>query len=116
MRPLEKIISEYLEACITGENAQERGDSKTYNKQQKIIQKIRRELKANIEYGLEQLLPFLEHQNRFVRLETAISLAPVQPERAKKVLSELIDTKGLTAFNARMTLIEWEKGNLKFEF
>lgn len=116
MRPLEKIVNEYLEACMKGEDAQERGDSKTYNKQQRIIQKIRKELKSNSEYGLGQLLPFLEHQNSFVKLETAISLVPIQPDRSKKVLLELSDTKGLTAFNAKMTLSEWEKGNLKFDF
>lgn len=116
MRPLEKILSEYLEACMKGEDAQERGDFKTYNKQQRVIQKIRKELKSNSEYGLEKLSPFWEHQNNFVRLETAISLVPIQPERAKKVLLELSDTRGLTAFNAQMTLSEWEKGNLKFDF
>ncbi|MBU2703248.1 HEAT repeat protein [Sporomusaceae bacterium BoRhaA] len=116
MRPLEKIINEYLESCIKGEDAQERGDSKMYNKQQRIIQKIRKELKSNSEYGLEKLMPFLEHQSTFVRLETAISLVPVQPERAKQVLLELIDTRGLTAFNAKMTLSEWKNGNLKFDF
>lgn len=116
MRPLEKIIDEYIEACIKGENAQERGDSKTYNKQQRVIQRIRKELKSNVEYGLEKLLPFLEHQNRFVRLETAISLVPTQPDRSKKVLLELSRNRGLTAFNAKMTLSEWEKENLKFNF
>ncbi|WP_019555679.1 DUF2019 domain-containing protein [Propionispira raffinosivorans] len=116
MRPLEKIIDEYIEACIKGEDAQERGDSKTYNKQQRVIQKIRKELKLNSEYGLEKLVPFFEHSNRFVRLETAISLVPIQPDRSKAVLLELSNTRGLTAFNAKMTLSEWEKGNLKFDF
>lgn len=116
MRSLENIIDEYLKACMKGEEAQERGDSKTYNKQQRVIQKIRKELKANSKYGLGKLLPFLEHQNRFVKLETAISVVPIQPDIAKKILLELSDTKGLTGFNAKMTLSEWEKGNLKFDF
>lgn len=116
MRTLEQIIDEYIEACIKGEKAQEKGDSTTYNKQQRNIQKIRKELKSNVEYGLEKLLPFLQHQNRFVRLETAISVVPIQPDRSKKVLLELSGTRGLTAFNAKMTLLEWEKGNLTFDF
>lgn len=115
MSGLEKMLFEYVNACIKAEEAQENGDSKNFNKQHRVIQKIRKELKENQEYGIEKLLPYLEHLSPFVRLETAFSVIPVAPERAKKVLNQLKEIRGLTGYSAEMTLTEWEKGNLKFD-
>jgi hypothetical protein len=42
-------------------------------------------------------------------------LIPILPERAKEVLQALAAGRGTIAFNAEMTLSEWEKGNLKFD-
>lgn len=115
MSGLEKMLFEYVNACIKAEEAQEKGDSKNFNKQHRVIQKTRKELKENQEYGIEKLLPYLEHLSPFVRLETAFSVIPVAPERAKKVLNQLKKIRGLTGYSAEMTLSEWEKGNLKFD-
>lgn len=114
MSGLEKMLFEYVNACIKAEEAQENGDSKNFNKQHRVIQKIRKELKENQEYGIEKLMPYLEHLSPFVRLETAFSVIPVAPERAKKVLNQLKEIRGLTGYSAEMSLTEWEKGNLKF--
>lgn len=115
MRELKKILSDYENACIKGEEAQEQGNSKTANKQQRIIQKIRKELKENEKYGLEKLLPYLEHESPFVRLKTAFSVIPIAPERAREVLIQLKEIRGLTGYSAETTLSEWEKGNIKFD-
>ncbi|MDU4961608.1 MAG: DUF2019 domain-containing protein [Sporomusaceae bacterium] len=115
MRSLEKILEEYLDACLKQEDAQKRGDAKTYNKQQRIIQEKRKNLKSNNQYGLEKLEPFLEHPSSIVRLATAYSLIPIFPDKAKQVLISLAEVRGTTGFNAKMTLSEWEKGNLKFD-
>jgi hypothetical protein len=115
VRELERILTEYLNACVRGEDAQERGDSKMINKQHRIIQKIRKELRENREYGLDKLLPYLEHESPFVRLKTAFSIIPIAPIRAKEVLTQLKEVRGLTGYSAEMTLSEWENGNLKFD-
>ena len=115
MRGLEKMLLEYVNACIKGEETQENGDSKNFNKQHRVIQKIRKELKENQEYGIEKLLPYLEHPSPFVRLETAFSMITVAPKRAKEVLNQLKEIRGLTGYSAEITLSEWEKGNLKFD-
>ncbi len=115
MRVLEKILEEFIGACLKQEDSIKRGDSKTGNKQYRIIQGIRRDLKENPNYGLEKLSPFLEHPSANVRLTTAFTLIPILPEQAKEVLQELAAGRGTIAFNAEMTLSEWEKGNLKFE-
>ena len=115
MRALEQILEEYVAACLKQEDSLNRGDSKTGNKQYRIIQDIRRDLKANSKYGIEKLIPFLDHSSANVRLTTAFCLIPILPEQVRKVLITLAAGRGSVAFNAEMTLSEWEKGNLKFD-
>ncbi|AIF51852.1 DUF2019 domain-containing protein [Pelosinus sp. UFO1] len=115
MRALEQILEEFVEACLKQEDSLKRGDSKTGNKQYRIINDIRRDLKANPKYGIEKLIPFLEHSSANVRLNTAFCLIPLLPEQARNVLAIVAAGRGAVAFNAKMTLSEWEKGNLKFD-
>jgi len=115
MRKLEQILEEYIEACLKEEDSLKRGDSKTGNKQYRIIKNITRDLRSNPNYGLEKLIPFLEHPSANVRLTTAFTLIPILPKQAKEVLQVLAAGRGTIAFNAKMTLSEWEKGNLKFD-
>lgn len=115
MRPLDQILKEYIEACIKEEESLRRGDSKTGNKQYRIINSISRDLKTNLKYGIESLIPFLDHPNANVRLTTAFFLIPIMPEQVRTVLVELSAGRGTVAFNAEMTLSEWDKGNLKFD-
>ena len=115
MRNLELILEEYIEACLKEEDSLKRGDSKTGNKQYRIIKNIIRDLKSNPNYGLVKLNPFMEHPSSNVRLTTAFNLIPILPEQAKSVLKVLAGGRGAIAFNAKMTLSEWEKGNLKID-
>lgn len=116
MRSLEKILEEYLDACKKNGEYLDKGDSKTANKQFQILTKIRSDLISNEEYGLTKLLPYLEHSSEYVRLHTASILLPITPAEAKNVLLELSNKRGNVGFTAKMTLGEWEKGNLKFDF
>lgn len=115
MRPLEQILEEFIEACLKEEDSLKRGDSKTGNKQYRILKDIRRDLKSNPRYGIETLIPLLENPNSNVRLNAAFCLIPILPDKAKNVLMEIAAGRGSIAFNAQMTLLEWEKGNLKFD-
>lgn len=59
---------------------------------------------------LKKTIPLLEHSNASVRLTTAFCLIPIMPEQARDVLVKLASGRGLVAFNAEMTLSEWDKG------
>jgi hypothetical protein len=115
VRALETIIEEYANACLKCDEAQDLADYKTGNKNFKIIQKIRKELKLNPENGIEKLEHLLEHPNDYVRLETATSFLPINTEKAEKILNDIASKRGLNSFTAKMTLEEWHKGNLKFD-
>jgi len=116
MRDLEKILEEYLSACIKNGKYLDKGDPKNANKQFRILVNIKTDLNSNQGYGLDKLLPYLEFPNEYVRLHTASIVIPIAPERAKDVLGELSQKRGNIGFTAKMTLSEWEKGNLKFDF
>lgn len=115
MRTLDKIIEDYVNACLKRDVAQEQGDYKTGNKCFKIIQKIRKELKSNVDYGIVKLEHLLEYPNDYVRIETATSFLPINTQKAEEVLREIADRRGLNAFTAKMTLEEWHKGNIKID-
>lgn len=63
MRQSKDIIEEFVNACIKNGDALEEGDAKTANKQHRIIEKIRKELKSDKGYGLSKLVPLLGHIN-----------------------------------------------------
>jgi hypothetical protein len=115
IRALEEIIEEYVNTCLKSDESLETGDYKTGNKCYKVIQKIRNELKSNTDYGIEKLEYLLGHPNEYVRLTTAVSFLPINPQKAEEVLSEISSKRGLNAFTAKMTLEEWHKGNIKFD-
>ena len=77
VRTLEKIIQEYINTCLKSDESLETGDYKTGNKGYKIIQKIRKELKSNPDYGIEKLEHLLEHSNDYVKLTTAFSFLSI---------------------------------------
>lgn len=62
---------------------------------------------------LELLIPLVEHNNDYVKLNVASSLVVILPDKAIEVLKNLQNKKGLLAFEAKMFLQEWEKGNIK---
>lgn len=109
---MDNELKKFVEACIAKGEAEELGDSKTGNKQYKVISKVYMALKEN--NRITELLVLLNHENPYVRLWAAGYTLQILDSRAESVLEELSLLRGLIGFNSKMTLSEWRKGNLKF--
>lgn len=107
----ENLIETFLAASIKYGEAIESGDHKNANSQSNTIRKIRKQLSMSCE--LELLIPCMQHENDYVKLNVASSLIPLLPDESKKILKELEKKKGILGFEAKMFLQEWEKGNIK---
>lgn len=68
------------------------------------------------EAGRQALSELLAHENRGVRLAAAAECTPFAPERATRVLRELIEPRGQHSFDAEMTLRELEAGRLNMDW
>ena len=114
MDKINVLLNKYIEAAIQHGKATEEGDYKSANKAFKVLKKVYDELKANQDFGVQKLSNLLNHEEEYVRLWASSHTLQVDTEKAKKTLIELTKKTGFLAFNAKMTLEEWEKGNLKF--
>ncbi len=83
------------------------------------VQRNYKALKAIGEEGISKLCELLNHDNDFVRYCAAMSYLPVDDNKAKDVLKELIEKykdakEGLGVFRLSLeqSIIEWDKGNL----
>lgn len=107
----EKSMKKFVEASVKYGEAIECGNSQKANRQSKIIREIRKQLNETKE--LEILIPLLEHNNNYVKLNAASSLIMELPNKSIQVLEQLQNKKGLFALEAQMFLKEWQKGNIK---
>lgn len=107
-----ELIKEFIGASIRYGEYQKQGNSRGMDKQSKIISKIESEIKKQGLYELKVLLEYLEHESEYVRLQVALSVIPIEPNRAKQVLNELKNEKSLVAVEAEMILSQLEKGML----
>ncbi len=114
------ILQQFINNSIIHGEGQRESNSKKSNKAYELICKSYEEIKKQEESGLQSLLELLEHPNQSVRLWSAKYLLNYSP-KAKQVLEELasLDENKFReyetiGFNAEMTLLEWEQGNLTF--
>lgn len=110
-----KLIEEYVEAAINYGESIEKGNSKEANKNATKMHEIRNKIKQ-VENYHNWFIPLLNHENDYVKLYSAYLLLQVVPEKAEIVLVELSKKRKLLGFEAKMTLKEWRKGNLKFKW
>lgn len=84
----------------------------------KKIQKLVNQLTKNGE--ISKLEYLLTHEHLNVRYYAAMYLLPVKTKIAETVLEEIASYSGMELypihFNAEMTLKEWRKGNIKFDY
>lgn len=113
MEKFNEVVNEYIKAAMNHGNALAEGNSKKANSAYRIIEKNYNILKQN--EALELLIGLLTHENNSVKLWAARHTLNYKSDLAKKVLLELGTLKSTSvAFDARMVLSEWKKGNLKF--
>jgi hypothetical protein len=108
---IREIYEFELEAIKHGE-AIEKGDSKSANKAYKKIHNNYLSLKSSNRF---ELIALLDNQSHFVRIWAARYSLEIEPKKSiftLEQLGKLQDTS--VSFDARMTLMEWKEGNLKF--
>jgi len=87
------------------------GDYKLCNKHYECIIRCIEYLYDNKE--ADTLKPFLDNKNTSVRMWAAYALLPLYTNMCKSILSDLSNQKNILGLTAKITLQEWEKGNLK---
>ncbi|EQB89803.1 uncharacterized protein (UPF0371 family) [Clostridium punense] len=107
-----ELINEFINASISYGEYQKQGNSRGMDKQSKIISKVVEDIKKHGLNELRALSGYLEHKNIYVRLQVALSIIPIEPNKAKKALNELRNEKSLVAVEAEMILEQLEKGML----
>lgn len=111
MEDIQKLKEMFVTAAIKHGEGTEQGNHKLANKQYKIIEKSINELKS-IENGIDEFEGLLEHEVDYVRLWCARYLLASRNMKAKRALSELISKPGFLGLTAKLTLDEWDKGNI----
>jgi hypothetical protein len=89
----------------------EKGDYQAVNKNYGIVINAVKFIKSQNE--IDALLDFLTYPSVGVRLSAAIFLLPQYEGKALNVLQEIAGKTGILSLTAKMTIDEWEKGNLK---
>lgn len=108
-------VEKFKQMAIKAFEAEKLGDYRKANRSGATMKKIAIELYKSGE--IEKLKPLLYNEHDAVRFETASDLLPFYTEEAEAVLEELAPKKGASLYlAAEMTLREWRKGNIKYEY
>lgn len=106
------IIEKYITVCLLREQAMQDLKPKVANKYYDEITMYYKHLKEN--NLLAELKPLLHHSNISVRLSAATHLLAVDEVVAREVITQIMESeKGENGFTAKMTLKEWDKGNME---
>lgn len=117
METMKKVesIEQYLilfeEYSINKGEAMNTGGSKSANRYYNNIENIVGYLRES--KRLSQLSVFYNHPNAFVRLSAAAYLLSVFEKESLKVMKKISKENGIVSLNAKMTIREWENGNLR---
>jgi hypothetical protein len=110
----QKIIENFINASIKQGESIEEGNWKVANRQYKIIEKSYQHLRKLDEKSVYELIKLLDYNNDYVKLWSATYSLSIDEEKAKNVLKILSNKSGGLGLTAKMTLQEWEKGNIKY--
>lgn len=108
---IDSALSVFEDAAAKHAEATEQGDYRKANKCYKSITEAVNYLKEH--NALLQLEVFLRHASVGVRLWSASYLLSIRENDAIRVLEEISTLPGIHSLDAKTTLSEWKKGNLK---
>jgi len=111
---VERLIESYRSAALAHGEATSSGDHELANRHHDTVAEIYRELRSHGRSVQMALLPLLADPADAVRAWSAAHALEFSPERGEAVLTDLAQGGGGFAFNARMTLREWQAGRLSF--
>ncbi len=109
--PIADLVSQYTQAAEGTSNP----DPKQANKSHDIMHIYYKKLRQT-DAGRTGITELLNNHSPAVRCWAAAHSLAWATEQAKAVLIALRDAKGPRSFTAEMTLIEFEKGRLSFEY
>jgi hypothetical protein len=105
-------MAEFEKAARLHAASTETGDYKAANSTYKKIIKLIELLKSH--QSLNELIPYMEHENAGVRLWAVTYSLTTNETAALKALSAIAKNAGIHSLTAQTTISEWKKGNLKF--
>jgi hypothetical protein len=114
MKTLDEIFILYFETVIKNGEASDSGDDKLSNKLYKKSNQLFQKIKNN--YGLDTLIPYLYHQNEYVRMAVAVNVLPIAQDKAKDAIESVYknsDNK-LLSLQAKYILKEMNDSNSRF--
>ena len=111
---IERLTDAYHRAASAHGEATVAGDHKAANRNHDVLAAVYRELRARGASAQKTLLPLMQDPDDSVRCWAGSHCLEFAPEQAEPVLRALSESRGILAFNAKMTLREWRKGNLSF--
>jgi hypothetical protein len=111
MKDMASAILKFEEAAAKHAEATEQGNYKIANKNYATIVKSVAFLKEKNE--IQKLSEFLTHNSIGVRMWAATYLLPVIENEGLRVLKQIAEGDNIHSFTAKITINEWEKGNLK---
>jgi Domain of unknown function (DUF2019) len=111
---IEELTTAYAKAASEHGAATAAGNPDRANECHDMVASVYRELRARGPDAQRALLPLIGYADDAVRYWAASHALEFAPDQGEPVLAELARSRGLSAFNAKMTLREWQKGNLSF--
>lgn len=109
---IKEIIEQYRQGAIGTGNI---SDPKKANKSARQMIAAYRILRETTE-GQQAIVSLLKDEEPSVRCNAAAQCIQWTPEVARRVLETLRDAQGPFSFEAEMTLNEYDKGRLKFDY
>jgi hypothetical protein len=88
-----ELVQGFLSLTLGQYDAERRSEISKYNRLYREMWTIRDELKRREGDQRRALLPFINHENAQVRLMAASSLLTIVPDRAKKALETVRDSR-----------------------
>jgi hypothetical protein len=111
MQSIDEILQRFRNAAIGNADP----DPVKANMNHDIVHSCYKILKET-EEGRKAIILLMSDINPHVRSCAAARSLAWEPERARRVLEEIRDSDGSGAFNAKWTLIEYDKGRLTFDY
>jgi hypothetical protein len=109
-KTIQELVAEFHEGAL-GMGNRDVAAANAAAKRVRNSYKVLRETEA----GRIALLSLMEDEDPAVRLNAAGACLRWAPECARPVLEELRDSNGLWSFEAKWTLIGYDKGHLMFD-
>lgn len=112
MKTTEELVQQFIHGSISYAEGVLAANSKKANRSYHQIHEAAAKLRRADSLLVLQSLLRSEHVS--VKIWAATYLLPIVETEAKEALLEIKDSGSILAFDARMTLEQWESGNLKY--